>query len=61
MVTHGMMEIARLWVQECKRARVSSGEVYWSEALDPEEFKLTVFDRDGTLHIVYSGGESDDE
>lgn len=61
MVTHEMIELARLWKAACEKARVKSGEVYWSEANLDGDFTITVFDREGGLWRVHKGGESDDD
>ena len=60
MVTHEMLEVAKLWMDACKKARVASGEVYWSDANSDGDFAVTVFDREGGMWQVFKGGESDD-
>lgn len=58
MVSHEMVEVARLWVAACKRERLASGEVYYSEAGDSDtEFIITAFDYEGNMHQMYANRE----
>ena len=59
MVTDEMVEVAYLWLAACKKARVKSGEVYWSDENPDGDYVITVFDREGGMWQVYKGGEHD--
>lgn len=60
MVTPEMIEAAGLWMAACKKARVKSGEVYWSDENLDGDFIINVFDREGGLWTVHKGGDADD-
>ena len=57
MVTNEMVEAAYLWIAACKKARVRSGDLYWSEENLDGDFIINVFDREGGLWTVHKGGE----
>ncbi len=59
MVTPEMIEVANLWMSACKKAKVKSGEVYWSDENVDGDYVITVFDREGGMWQVYKGGEHD--
>lgn len=59
MVTNEMVEVANLWMSACKKAKVKSGEVYWSDENSDGDYVITVFDREGGMWQVYKGGEHD--
>lgn len=60
MVTNEMVEVAYLWVAACKKARVKSGDLYWSDENLNGDFIIDVFDREGGLWSVKKGGEVDE-
>ena len=60
MVGHEFMELAKLWVAACKKAKVVSGEIYWSDKYDDTEFVITIWDREMNLHQVYGNSGSDE-
>lgn len=60
MVTHEMVEVAYLWKKACEKAKVKSGDVYWSEENSDGDFIIDVFDREGGLWTVHKGGEIDE-
>ena len=59
MVTPQMIQLAEMWVQACKEARVKSGEVYWSESNADGDYNITAFDQEGKLWQVYGGGDDE--
>lgn len=59
LVTNEMVEVAYLWLAACKKARVKSGEVYWSDENPDGDYVITVFDREGGLWTVHKGGDED--
>lgn len=59
MVTPEMVEVANLWMSACKKAKVKSGEVYWSDENVDGDFVITAFDREGGLWTVHKGGDND--
>lgn len=59
MVTPEMVEVANLWMSACKKAKVKSGEVYWSDENVDGDYVITVFDREGGMWQVHKGGEND--
>ncbi len=60
MVTPEMVEVANLWMSACKKAKVKSGEVYWSDENVDGDYIITSFDREGGLWTVHKGGDNDD-
>ena len=60
MVTHELLEVARLWAEACEKAKVESAKVYWSDE-DPEGYTVTARDREGILWNVVKPGGSDDD
>lgn len=59
MITPEMVEVANLWMSACKKAKVKSGEVYWSDENADGDYIITAFDREGGLWTVHKGGDND--